>query len=323
MARLLLEADVRRLLPMDEALVVLEDAFRSVAHREATNFPRYRGARPGVTLNVLSAISARLDAAVVKAYPIVRQDVTVGSTLTVLLYNLSTGALDAILEGSALGQIRTGAASGVAAKYMARLDSRVVTLFGAGFQAESQIEALSRVLPKLERVNLVSRSTTRAQQFCEAMMRSTGLRVVVTSDVERAVSEADVITTATGTHRPLFSGGWLRPGVHVNAIGSNFPEKQELDATAVRRASRIVVDDMAVAKMESGDLIAADAEGALDWSAVRPLSDVVGGLAPGRTTAEEITLFESQGIGLEDLAAACHVLKRARELEIGMEIPIH
>ena len=323
MARLLLEADVRRLLPMDEALVVLEDAFRSVAHREATNFPRYRGARPGVTLNVLSAISARLDAAVVKAYPIVRQDVTVGSTLTVLLYNLSTGALDAILEGSALGQIRTGAASGVAAKYMARLDSRVVTLFGAGFQAESQIEALSRVLPKLERVNLVSRSTTRAQQFCEAMMRSTGLRVVVTSDVERAVSEADVITTATGAHRPLFSGSWLRPGVHVNAIGSNFAEKQELDATAVRRASRIVVDDMAVAKMESGDLIAADAEGALDWSAVRPLSDVVGGLAPGRTTAEEITLFESQGIGLEDLAAACHVLTRARELEIGMEIPIH
>jgi len=120
MARLLLEADVRRLLPMDEALVVLEDAFRSVAHHEAANFPRYRGARPGVTLNVLSAISARLNAAVVKAYPIVRQDVTVGSTLTVLLYNLSTGALDAILEGCALGQIRTGAASGVAAKYMAR-----------------------------------------------------------------------------------------------------------------------------------------------------------------------------------------------------------
>ena len=143
------------------------------------------------------------------------------------------------------------------------------------------------------------------------------------SDVERAVVEADVITTATGAHRPLFSGSWLRPGVHVNAIGSNFAEKQELDATAVRRASHIVVDDMAVARMESGDLIAADAEGKFDWSAVRPLSDVVGGLAPGRTTSEEITLFESQGIGLEDLAAACHVLKRARELGIGMEIPIH
>lgn len=323
MARLLLEADVRRLLPMDEALVVLEDAFRSVANHEAANFPRYRGACPGVTLNVLSAISARLDTAVVKAYPIVRQDVTVGSTLTVLLYNLSTGALDAILEGSALGQIRTGAASGVAAKYMARADSRVMTLFGAGFQAESQIEALSRVLPKLERVNLVSRSSERAQQFCEAMMRSTRLRVVVASDIERAISEADVITTATGVHRPLFSGSWLRAGVHVNAIGSNFAEKQELDATAVRLASRIVVDDMEVARMESGDLIAADAEGQLDWSAVRSLSDVVRGLAPGRTTPEEITLFESQGIGLEDLAAACHVLKRARELGIGMEIPIH
>lgn len=323
MALLLLEADVRRLLPMDEALVVLEDAFRSVARDEAANFPRYRGARPGITLNVLSAISTKLDAAVVKVYPIVRQDVTVGSTLTILLYNRSTGALDAVLEGSSLGQIRTGAASGVAAKYMARAGSRVMTLFGAGFQAKTQIEALSRVLPQLERVNLVSRSTERAQQLCDAVMRSTPLQVVVASDIERAIAEADIITTATGAHRPLFSGNWLRAGVHVNAIGSNFAEKQELDAIAVRLANRIVVDDLEVAKMESGDLIAAHAQGQLDWGAVRPLSDVVGGLTPGRAGPEEITLFESQGIGLEDLAAACHVLKRARELGVGTEIPIH
>jgi ornithine cyclodeaminase/alanine dehydrogenase-like protein (mu-crystallin family) len=197
-----------------------------------------------------------------------------------------------------------------------------MTLFGAGFQAESQIDALARVLPKLERVNVVSRSMTRAQQFCDTAMRAMKVHVAVRTDVERAVSEADVITTASGAHHALFSGSWLRPGVHINAIGSNFAEKREIDGTTVRRAERIVVDDLAVAKMESGDLIAADAEAALDWSAVRPLSEIVGGVVPGRTSPDEITLFESQGIGLEDLAAACHVVKRARESGIGMEIPI-
>lgn len=322
MALLLLEADVRRLLTMDEALEVVEDAFRSVARGEAANFPRQRGALPGVTLNILSAMSIKLDAAGIKSYPIVRQDVTVGSSFTMLVYKLSTGALDAVLEASALGQIRTGAASGVATKYMARPDSRIMTLFGSGYQAERQVEAIARALPKLERVNVVSRSPERARRFCDDMMTWLDLDMVVARDNERAVAEADVVTTATGAREPVFDGGWLRPGVHINAIGSNFAEKQELDATAVRRASRIVVDDMAVARIESGDLIAAEAQVGLDWSSIRPLSDIVGGLAPGRTSPEEITLFESHGIGLEDLAAACRVLERACERGIGTEIPI-
>jgi ornithine cyclodeaminase/alanine dehydrogenase-like protein (mu-crystallin family) len=316
MALLLREADVKQLLTMDEALPVLEDAFASVATGDAVNVPRVRGALPEATLNVLAAVSRRLDAAVVKAYPVVRKDVTVGSSLTVLLYRISTGALDAILEASLLGQIRTGAASGVAAKYMARAESRVMTLFGAGFQAQSQVEALVRVLPKLERINVVSRSPERARRFCEELKLD--LELVHAQDVEQALAAADVVTTATGSREPLFDGAWLRPGVHVNAVGSNYAEKRELDAAAVRRASRIVVDDIAVAKLESGDLIGVD----LDWSSVRALSDVVAGRAPGRASREEITLFESQGLGLEDLAVACHVVRRARESGRGVEIPI-
>ena len=322
MALLLVDADVRRLLTMDEALEVVEDAFRSVAKGEATNFPRQRGVLPGVTLNILSAISTKLDAAGIKSYPIVRQDVSVGSSFTMLIYSLSSGTLDAILEASSLGQVRTGAASGVAAKYMARSDSRVLTIFGSGFQAETQLEAMTRVLPKLERVNVVSRALERAQRFCEGLKRSFDVEMIVARDHRRAVEEADVVITATGAHRPVFDGNWLRPGVHINAIGSNFAEKQELDATSVIRASRIVVDDMAVARMESGDLIAAEAQVGLDWSAIRPLSDIVGGLAPGRASPEEITLFESHGLGLEDLAAACRVVERARERGMGIEIPI-
>ena len=322
MALLLLEADVHRLLSMDEAVAAVEAAFSSVATGRAANFPRQRSTHPAVTLNVLAAISEELDAAVVKSYPVVRRDVTVGSSFTVLVYRVSTGVLDGILEARMLGQIRTGAASAVAAKYMARPDSRTMTMFGVGFQAQAQVQAIAKALPALRRVSVVGRSLERAQRFRDDLMASTSLEVVVVEDVERAVAEADVVTTATGARRPLFDGGWLRPGVHVNAIGSNFAEKQELDATAVRRAGRIVVDDMEVARIESGDLITAEAQGALDWGSVRPLSDIVGGLAPGRASSEEITLFESQGVALEDLAVACRVLERARQRGIGIELPI-
>ena len=177
------------------------------------NVPRVRGALPEATLNVLAAVSRKLDAAAVKCYPVIRADVTVGSSLTLLLYRISTGALDAIVEASVLGQIRTGAASGVAAKYMARPDSRVMTLFGAGFQAQSQVEALVRVLPNLERINVVSRSpereSARVLQGLEGRRRSRAMQ-----DIEQAIAGADVVTTATGLHQPLFDGAWLRPGVH-------------------------------------------------------------------------------------------------------------
>jgi ornithine cyclodeaminase/alanine dehydrogenase-like protein (mu-crystallin family) len=149
-------------------------------------------------------------------------------------------------------------------------------------------------------------------------MAAVDVEVVIAEDVEQAVAAADVVTTATGSAQPVFNGAWLRPGVHVNAVGSNYAEKRELDTVAVRRASRIVVDDIAVAKMESGDLIGVD----MDWSSVLPLSDVVAGREPGRASRDEITLFESQGLGLEDLAVACHVVRRARESGAGIEIPI-
>jgi ornithine cyclodeaminase/alanine dehydrogenase-like protein (mu-crystallin family) len=226
------------------------------------------------------------------------------------------------MEASTLGQIRTGAASGVAAKHMARADSKVMTLFGSGFQAQAQVEALARVLPSLERINVVSRSAENARRFCSSVTAAFDVEAVHAQDVERAVAEADVVTTATGAHQPLFDGAWLRRGVHINAVGSNYAEKRELDAVAVRRANRIVVDDVAVARIESGDLVGAAQEIALDWSSIRPLSDIVAGLAPGRMAPDEITLFESQGIGLEDLAVACHVLSRARESGCGIEVPI-
>jgi len=314
------DKQVRELLTMDAALAAVEDAFRDWANGAAVNVPRQRGILPGVTINALCSISTALDAAGVKCYPIVRQDVTVSSSSTMLVYRISTGALVGVMEATTLGQIRTGAASGVATKYLARPGSKIMTMFGSGWQAETQLEAIVRVLPNLERVNVISRSRERAQAFCGKMKTQVDVELVAARDPKVAVQESDVVTTITGSAVPVFDGQWLRPGVHINAAGSNFANKRELDATAVERADRIVADDVALARLESGDLLAAQA--GFDWSAVVPLSDIVAGRAPGRTSLDEVTLFESHGLGLEDLAAACRVLDLARERGVGMAIPI-
>ncbi len=307
---------------MDAALAAVEQTFRDWANAAAINIPRQRGFLPGVTMNALSSISTALDAAGIKCYPIIRQDVTVSSSSTMLVYRISTGALVGVMEATTLGQIRTGAASGVATKYLARPDSRLMTMFGAGWQAETQLTAIARVLPKLERVNVISRSPERARSFCEKMKPQVDVDLVAVDDARTAVQDADVITTITGSATPVFDGRWLRPGAHINAAGSNFANKRELDTAAVKRAGRIVADDVALARLESGDLLAAEAEAGFDWSAVRPLSDVVAGRVAGRASPDEITLFESHGLGLEDLAAACRVLELARERGVGMGIPI-
>jgi len=205
---------------------------------------------------------------------------------------------------------------------MARPDSRVLTLFGAGWQAESQLEALARVLPSLERVFVVSRRPERARDFCRRMSSRVALDLAAADSVEQAVAEADVVTTATGATEPLFDGRWLRPGTHVNAVGSNFATKREIDRATVLRASVIVADDVEVASRECGDLVPLVEGGHLSWESVEPLADVVAGRVPGRRSPLDITLFESQGLSIEDLAVACLVLERARQAGVGLEVEI-
>lgn len=322
MARLLKEEDVRALLTMDDALVAVEAAFRSASRGEAVNVSRHRGALNGATINAMGGMSTALDLMAMKIYPIVRQDVTVGSSFQVLAYRMSTGVLVGVLEAEYLAMVRTGAASGVASRHLARPESRVMTLFGAGWQARGQLDAIARAVPALARVNVVGRSAARVEQFCREMNGHRGLQVIAASDPERAVREADIVTTATGSATPVFDGRWLQPGVHVNAVGSNFAQKQEIDAAAVDRAHRIVVDDLAVARTECGDLLAAEVAARLDWSTIAALGDVVDGRLPGRTAPDQITLFESQGIGLEDLAMASLILQRAEARGVGIEIPL-
>lgn len=316
MSVLLREAEVRELLPLATAVEAVEYAFGLLGRGEAINCPRRRGSVHGAVLNVMWALAPTLGAMGIKSYPIVRTDVTQGSSFTFLLYGLPDGQLDAIIEADALGQRRTGAASAVATKYLARTDSEVLAVFGAGWQAESQVEAVARVLPYLRRVLVVGRSPGRRDRFIAEMRRRTGLSFEA-AEPKAAVRNADVLITATGSSEPVFDGAQLAPGTHINAVGSNLAQKRELDAETLHRSSRVVVDSAEVARLESGDLLV----NGFDWSRLEELGPIAAGQALGRE-ADEITVFESHGLALEDLACAVRVLRRARELGIGAELPV-
>lgn len=322
MALLLNESCVASLVDMDGAIQAVEATFHDLAEGRAENRPRARASFGAATLNILYSFSSRLDAIALKSYPTVRKDVTVGSSFVILLYSLTNGALRGVVEADRVGQIRTGAASAVATKKMARPESRILTIFGAGWQAESQLEGLVRVLNNLERVYVVSRRRDRSRDFCRRMSPRIDLDVFPADSAEQAVAEADVVTTATGASEPVFNGTLLRPGTHINAVGSNLASKRELDHVTVRRASNIVVDDVEVAESECGDLLPLVHTGDLSWESVHSLADVVVGRVPGRRSPSDITLFESHGLSIEDLAVACLVLERARETGVGLEVEV-
>ncbi len=313
---MLREADVKELLSLPVAVEAVEEAFGLLGRGEAVNCPRHRGRVQGAVLNVMWAIAPALGAMGVKSYPIVRTDVTQGSSFTFLLYGLPDGKLEAIFEADALGQRRTGAASAVATKCLARADSEVLAVFDAGWQAESQVEAVAGVLPHLRWVLVVGRSPGRRERFIEKLRQRIGLPVEA-AEPHAAVRAADVLITATGSSEPVFDGAELTPGTHINAVGSNFAEKRELDAETLRRANRVVADSPEVARRESGDLLT----NGFDWDRLEELGSIVAGQVLGRREANEITVFESHGLALEDLACAVRVLRRARELGVGTELP--
>ncbi|QIN78502.1 ornithine cyclodeaminase family protein [Rubrobacter marinus] len=275
MALFLREAEVGQLLPLPDAISSVEDAFGMLGSGEAVDHPRGRAQADGAVLNAMWAIAPTLGAMGIKSYPIVRSDVTQSSTSTFVLYGLPEGRLEAILEADTLGQRRTGAASAVATRRLARPESRVLTVFGAGWQAESQVAALARVLPNLERVLVVGRSEERRDRFVAKMGEALGVGVEA-AEAEEAVRAADVLVTITGSADPLFDGAWLKPGAHINAAGSNFAGKRELDATTLQRADLVVADSSEVARLESGDLIS----NGFDWGRLHELGAVVVGAAP-------------------------------------------
>jgi ornithine cyclodeaminase/alanine dehydrogenase-like protein (mu-crystallin family) len=312
--RIIDDVVVDQLLPPATAVTSVETAFGLLAVGAAHDQPRERNSWGGSTLNVMSAIAPTLDAVVVKSYPVVRSGSSRASVITVLLYSHRAGQLRALLQGDLLGQRRTAAASAVAARVMARPDSSTVCVFGTGYQAPAQASALVDVLPELDTVVVVGRSAERAEATAQVLRAAhPQLRVESETRPERAVPRADVVVTATGASEPLFDGNLLRPGTHVNAVGSNDARRRELDAAVFRRAAHIVVDSVAVARKECGDLLA----NGLDPGAATEFASVHAGRVPGRADPSDITVFESHGLALQDLVCAVHVLDAAAAAGLG------
>ena len=219
-----------------------------------------------------------------------------------------------------MGQIRTGAASGLATRYMARADADSVGVIGSGFQARSQLEAVCAVRD-IKRARVYSRRQERREEFAQRMGERLNLEITPVDSAQECVSDVAVAVTITSARDPVLEGDWLAPGTHVNAAGGNHWMRREVDEAAVLRSEVIAVDDLDQAKIECGDLIWPESRGEFRWDMVCELQDVIAGRVSGRPNDQAVTLFESMGVALEDIAAAQLVYRKAREQGIGQELP--
>jgi ornithine cyclodeaminase/alanine dehydrogenase-like protein (mu-crystallin family) len=318
MTLLITEADVRSLLTMPVALEIVEESLRQQGNNELILHPRRRIKLPdNALLHYMAAADTVRGYIGMKIYTVARG----AARFVVPLFRSATGEMAALIEADALGQLRTGAASGVATKYLANADACTACIIGTGYQARTQLEAVAAVR-RLQRVRAFGRDPDRRAKFCSEMSERIGIAVEATHSGEAAVKGAEIVITATSATKVVLEGAWLAPGMHINAMGANWPQKRELDAAAVNRAGKIVVDSIEQSKMEAGDLIQAFGEDQSRWNAVQELSQIVAGKAPGRINTDQITLFKSNGIATWDLAAAVRVYEMAVAQGMGQSIPI-
>lgn len=321
--RVLNASEVRAALPMAVAIEAMKDAYRQLSLGLADVPLRSRIDIPtedAASLFMPAFLSQTGDLAVkvVSIFPRNPERHLPTLHALVVVLDATTGRPTALLEGSSLTALRTGAGSGAATDVLARPDARVGLVFGSGGQARTQLEAICTVRP-LERVWIVSRDRAGAEAFASEMAGQGAVPsdVRVADDIPQAVRQADIVCTATTSSRPVFDGNDLRPGAHVNAIGGFTPQMQEVDAVTVMRA-RVFVDSRAAALAEAGDLLEPIRQGLIraDWI-VGELGEVVAGTTPGRRSDEEITLFKSVGVSVQDAVAAARALERARAAGLG------
>ncbi|MBI3910249.1 MAG: ornithine cyclodeaminase family protein [Armatimonadetes bacterium] len=317
MTLFLTESDVQQLLPMSAAMERVEAALRQQGFGRTTNQPRRRVQAPPISLNVMFAAQPEERVLGLKTYTVGPS----GANFHVLLYSADDGHLLCVLQANCLGQIRTGAASGIATRYLARADAHVHTVFGTGWQARTQVEAVCHAR-QIEEVRCYSRNPENRSRFAAEMSAILGVRMVAARSPRQAVDGADIVTTITNAREPVFEGDWLTAGTHLNVAGSNSLLKREIDETTVRRAAVIVVDDRHAVPLECGDLLAPLEKGTVYPEALVELGEVVAGHHPGRTSPEQITLFKSHGMALEDVAVAAYVYRAARERGLGVELPV-
>jgi ornithine cyclodeaminase/alanine dehydrogenase-like protein (mu-crystallin family) len=309
------ESEVDQIVSVPEVVDALDAAFRDQATGKAWTNPRNRLRLPGTTLHIMAgAIPGYFG---YKAYT-----VTAAKTqFFFYLYSAQTTELLAMMEADTLGQKRTGAATGLATRFLAKADAADVTLFGAGWQAESQLLAMDAVRP-LKRVWVVSRKPESRQSFIQKMQRLVKPQLLPAASAEEAVRQSQIITTITSSREPVVKGEWLQAGAHINAAGGNLLLRREVDDETVMKSNRLVVDSIEQSKIEAGELLGVIETGRRHWEDFTELRNIVAGLKPGRTSASDITLFKSCGIALEDVAIGKLVYERAVERGIGRKLDV-
>jgi alanine dehydrogenase len=238
----------------------------------------------------------------------------------VLVYDLDTG-FEGFVEAFDLTELRTGAVSAVATKYLARPEASTLGIIGTGREARAQLDALSRVR-QLSKVKAYSRDAANRARYAQEMSERLDLDVEAVASAEECVRDSDIVLTITSANEPVLSGAWLAEGTFVCGVGATGVARRELDEEAVARARTVVVESLPVARADCGELIYAVERGSLQWSQVHELKDVVSGLVPARTQEGDITLFDSIGTGAQDVAIAAVALKRARERNVGVPLPL-
>lgn len=328
MPLLLSRKDVESILTMDDCLQAVETAFSELARgravmpqRAVIPIPEHKGiylAMPGYIGGDMNALGLK----VVTVYPNNPSKYELPTILgTLMLCDPATGKAIAIMDAGYLTAVRTGAASGVATKYLAREDSKVCTVFGAGVQARKQLEAVQIIRP-MEKVYVNDISKEAMDSFAGDLSGSLGVNIEPSQDVETIVRESDIVVTASSSHDPVFDGNWLKPGTHVNNIGSHTPDAREMDTTTVKR-SKFVADLKEANLAEAGDILIPIKEGAVTEDHIyASLGEIVVGDKPGRENAEEITVFKSCGLAIQDVSTALAIYNAAKEKGVGTEVEL-
>jgi alanine dehydrogenase len=302
----LTEREVADLLTIEDALEAVEACFHRLARGSVDNRPRARLPLDGGQFAVMPAVDRELGLAGLKTYAWLPG----GTPFVVVLFSTERAELDAVIEADRMGQLRTGAASGVAARHLARPDAASLGVIGCGFQAETQVAAIRAALPGIERVVVHCRSRERLRAFCVEVGAEP-------AESHREAGEQDVVVTVTTSKDPVLRGEWLKPGALVCAVGANDPASRELDNVVLERAAFVCCDSREQARLESGDLIEPVGAGVLDWLEVHELQEVVAGEVQGRQSDDDVVLFKSNGIAAWDLAIGAAAVAKALERGVG------
>ena len=310
------EAEVARLVTVKDAIATLDELFATWGQPSTWNIPRRRAPLPGGAFNLMGAAYGAKNVYGLKAYAGMK-----GGQFHTLLYSSTDGKLKAVIEADLFGQLRTGAASGLATRLLANPDARTLGMIGVGRQSRTQAIAVCAVRP-IKRVLVFARTAESREAYARTLEKELGVEVRAAHSAEACVSEANVVVTITKSAVPVFRGEWLTKGTHVNVAGANSGDSREVDGETVLRSAIKVTDHVEQAMLEAGefrDLVAANK---LKWSDVRELGELVMGNLQGRKSSSDITLFKSLGIALEDVAFGELVYQRALAAGVGKPMPI-